>query len=133
MSVCKNCGGSVTMGCKTCRMSPASPASYPIKLVRDGYRGCDDFGLTFHACLDREQHVRLLRQKLIEEAAEYVADPSVGELANVYAVLRALAVVDLGSTPEFVGGVELEQHRERGGFDQGTVMYGPVIEVPRHG
>jgi len=115
-------GQSVATG----RASNRYATGYPIKLVRDdiGARLGGDGTITYEPISDREEHVRLMRKKLVEEAAEYLTNPSVGELADVYAVLRALAIVDLGTTPEEVGRVALEKHNERGGFERGMLMVG---------
>jgi predicted house-cleaning noncanonical NTP pyrophosphatase (MazG superfamily) len=70
---------------------------YPIKLVQDhiGERLGGNGTITYEPCPDAETHVALLRRKLLEEAAEYLARPSVGELADVLEVVWSLALVDL--------------------------------------
>jgi predicted house-cleaning noncanonical NTP pyrophosphatase (MazG superfamily) len=98
--------------------------SYLVKLVRDHIpRLLEGEGTTTYRPVPREEHVKLLRGKLIEEALEYVLDPSVGELADVLAVARALAIVDLRTGWHAVQAVELEKHGVRGGFVQGIGMY----------
>lgn len=114
------------VACPACR-GTGSDGAYVIKLVRDGYRDATVPGLFFGPVGGVNEHVQLLRQKLIEEVGEYLANPSITELADVYAVLQALAVVDLGSTPEDVGGVALSKQQDRGGFYEGVVMRGPRI------
>lgn len=60
----------------------ARPKGHPrlVKLVRDN---------------DRAQAIEALRFKLIEEAIEYLRNPSVGELADVLEIARALCDHDL--------------------------------------
>lgn len=70
-----------------------------------------------------DEHVRRLRAKLLEEAVEYVTKPSADELADVLAVARALALVDLKVTWPTVAALELARHGERGGFEEGIGMY----------
>jgi predicted house-cleaning noncanonical NTP pyrophosphatase (MazG superfamily) len=103
------------------------PSGYVLKLVRDGYLGRRSPGLRFESVASRDEHVRLLRQKLIEEVGEYLTTPCAGELADVYAVLRALAEVDLGSSADVIGSLALEKHKARGGFEKGTVMIGEPL------
>ena len=105
----------------------SSAAGYVIKLVRDGYLGRDAAGVRFERLEDRDEHVRLLRQKLLEEVGEYLADPTLGELADVYGVLIALTTVahdrlyvDLFTQAD-------EKDKARGGFLQGIVMVGEVL------
>jgi predicted house-cleaning noncanonical NTP pyrophosphatase (MazG superfamily) len=99
---------------------------YPIKLVRDhiGHRLGGDGTITYEPIGDRDMHVALLRRKLVEEAAEYLADPTLAELADVMAVVWALARVDLGVAPFDVERAMNAKTWERGGFDQGMVMVG---------
>lgn len=98
---------------------------YLVKLVRDkihvilGQPGT----VTYRSDLTPEQHVALLRRKLVEEALEYAMDPSLNELAHVYEALRACALIDLKAT---MGDVGREADREldlRGGFFDGNGMY----------
>lgn len=105
------------------RLSGVS-SGYVIKLVRDGYLGQRSRGLRFERVANPDEHVRLLRQKLVEEVGEYLGDPCAAELADIYAVLRALAEVDLGTSAEVIGGLALDKFNARGGFEQGTVMVG---------
>lgn len=114
---------------------------YPIKLVRDNIEHAlraradeEDVAptLTYERIEDRAdapeqgrvEHVKWLRKKLVEEAAEYLLDPGVGELADILAAIRALAIVDLGVSWHAVQAEEMRKHQERGGFVKGTVMVG---------
>lgn len=101
--------------------------AYVVKLVRDRIAERVGGDPRFHyKKLDgpfrHEQHVKLLRAKLMEEATEYLLDPSVGELADVLEVCEALARVDLGVSPIDVINAQREKREERGGFEDGTVM-----------
>lgn len=96
-----------------------------IKLVRDHI---DTFTEGFHdrlayKPLSPEEHVTELRKKLLEECAEYLLDPSLGELADIYEVVWALAVCDLGVSLEDVERVATKKRGERGGFTEGLGMY----------
>jgi predicted house-cleaning noncanonical NTP pyrophosphatase (MazG superfamily) len=77
----------------------------------------------FRPVESREEHVRLLRQKLIEEAAEYVTDPKPEELADVIAVVEALAENDLGCGLRHVLWVAAERKQQRGDFDDPVAMW----------
>lgn len=98
---------------------------YPVKLVRDdvGVMLGELGSVTYERVRDRDVLVRLLRSKLIEEAVEYVTNPSVEELADVWEVVKALALHDLGQD-SLLQTMEAAQRKqaERGGFDRGTVM-----------
>lgn len=98
--------------------------SYLIKLVRDRMPDMRGPGSTiFYAPVEVATHERLLRQKLIEEAAEYAIDPSVEELGDVYDVLAGLC--------HHVHGISVKQlvqrtagkWNERGGFERGIGMF----------
>lgn len=96
---------------------------YPIKLVRDsiGARLGGEGTITYEPVGDQETHIALLRRKLIEEAAEYLLDPSVSELADVLEVVWALSYV----CHDGASAVEVEamrKARERGSFIDGVVM-----------
>lgn len=94
-----------------------------VKIVRDRIgRHSPDHTVTYEP-VSREQHVHGLRAKLVEEAVEYLLDPSVAELADVLAVVRALAIVDLGAGWEAVTIAELDKYGDRGGFEAGVGMF----------
>jgi predicted house-cleaning noncanonical NTP pyrophosphatase (MazG superfamily) len=96
---------------------------YPIKLVRDhiGERLGGDGTLTYELA-DEQAHVALLRRKLIEEAIEYLTDPSVGELADVLEAVWSLAAVDLRAPFEVIEQRAKSKRIERGAFKRGVVM-----------
>lgn len=103
------------------------PRRYPVKLVRDGVAKYLDGSLTYEPTENREEYIRLLRAKLVEEAVEYIQDPSLSELGDVLEVVRALAENDLGSSLTDVLRFAERKFLDRGGFtgpafDSGTVM-----------
>lgn len=105
-----------------------------VKLVRDHvakFIGTDCI-VSYEPVGDYDEHVERLRKKLIEEAVEYAFDPSLGEAADVYEALRALAIVDLGSTIHAVIAESMEKYGERGGFTDGTVMVVTSTAPDRH-
>lgn len=102
-------------------------AGYPIKLVRDeiGERLGGEGTITYEPTHDRDEHIALLRRKLVEEAAEFLASPSVGELADVYEVVRCLAEIDPACVSlDAVIGEANQKRTERGAFERGVLMVG---------
>lgn len=103
---------------------------YPVKLVRDQMLSkIGDGTLRYAQIEDRAEHLRLLRGKLVEEAVEYLLDPSAEEAADILQVLVDLAEVD----PAIPGWHVVEEVRsrklaERGGFRMGTIMLANVRE-----
>lgn len=69
-----------------------------VKLVRDDVeKFCGgDLAVRYEPMTDAE-FVGELRKKLIEEAAEYLLDPSAEELADVLEVVHNLAIMEFGS------------------------------------
>lgn len=78
---------------------------------------------------DRRTAIERLRAKLVEEAVEYLTDPSASELADVLETVRALAYHDVALRPspeECMEAIEWHADRkreDRGGFDALTGMY----------
>lgn len=102
-------------------LTPA-PNGYPIKLVRD--RTTDiigDEGRLFYDHIPAEERGPWLRKKLVEEVAEYLVDPGLDELADVYAVIEGLAVSH-GISPR--GLRDIADADQRGGFITGRMMRG---------
>lgn len=96
---------------------------YLVKLVRDRMGYLADSTVLFRTVSDAETVRSLLRAKLIEECAEYLRNPCLGELADIREVVEACCVLDLG---ESVLDLEVEQaakRDERGGFFSGVGMY----------
>ncbi len=87
------------------------------KLVRDRIpeiiRASGDVCVT--EILPEERYLEMLDQKLDEELAEYHAEPSLEELADLLEVLRAAALAR-GHTLEELEAARAEKARTRGGF-----------------
>lgn len=106
-----------------------------VKLVRDGVEKFldGDSAVKYEPIKDDAQFVESLRKKLAGEAAEYLLNPSIEELADVQEVVEALATHDpaLGDGRPLGGcGGKLALKRaqkrkraERGGFDGRVGMY----------
>tara|TARA_Y100001938_G_scaffold147032_1_gene227322 strand:- start:3932 stop:4240 length:309 start_codon:yes stop_codon:yes gene_type:complete len=62
-----------------------------------------------------------LKKKLLEEVHEFLAEPSVEELADIKEVLLALAD-SLGYIPEELEFVRMSKRTERGGFEDGIIL-----------
>lgn len=100
------------------------PNGYLVKLVRDRVReamGGD--GTVTYRPMPRDEHMKRLRSKLLEEAVEYASDPSMSELAQVYETVRCLAHVAHGASMTDVVMLAADQREERGGFEDGVGMY----------
>lgn len=103
----------------------ATERPYLVKLVRDrvGEFPGGDGAVEYRPEPDREVHVGLLRDKLIEEALEYFKNPSVGELADVLQAVYDLAQIDLDVDRAEVEGARIDKFNERGGFLEGVCMF----------
>ena len=62
-----------------------------------------------------------LKKKLLEEVHEFLAEPSVEELADIKEVLLALAD-SLGYIPEELEFVRKSKRNSRGGFEDGFIL-----------
>ena len=67
--------------------------------------------------LDNDEYLRELDKKLNEEIAEYQADKSVEEMADVLEVLFAICEASGHSVEELME-VRNEKRKKRGGFEQ---------------
>lgn len=67
--------------------------------------------------LNEEEYKVGVRQKLGEEAAEYVRDDNLEELADILELVKANAEVK-GGTMEEVEKIRAKKAKERGGFSQ---------------
>jgi predicted house-cleaning noncanonical NTP pyrophosphatase (MazG superfamily) len=104
-------------------------SGYTIKLVRDRIEEVGPArAIDYEEVTGSIQHRKLLRVKLMEEVGEYLVDPSVEELADIYQVLVDLAVTDLGSDIGEVRSLSRAKAEERGGFAYGVVMVAASIE-----
>lgn len=97
--------------------------AYLVKLVRDNV---DELvggpGTCTYEPLPHDEHVKALRAKLAEEVGEYLVDPSLGELADVYEVVAALARIDLGVPYGVLVDAAAHKREVRGGFSCGLAM-----------
>lgn len=105
-----------------------------VKLVRDrvGQFIAGDQGVSYEPVYNGADHQRLLRAKLLEEAVEYLQNPSLGELADVLQAVHDLAVVDLAAEIDALEAERVHKLEERGGFAEGTGMYVTTTAPPRH-
>ena len=71
--------------------------------------------------LSGEEYTRRLEQKLDEETAEFHADHSIEELADILEVVLALAE-DMGCGREDLMKVYSRKHEARGGFREGIFL-----------
>ena len=71
--------------------------------------------------LSEEEYFELINAKLDEELAEYHADHSLEELADLMEVIRA-AAAELGSSPEELERIRQEKHEKRGGFEKKLLL-----------
>lgn len=95
-----------------------------VKLVRD--RIADVAGhstVEYKPIGDPELVKQELRKKLVEEALEYLMDPSASEAADVWEVLCCLIKVDLDSTLGDVVLLASCKRTQRGSFLEGVGMY----------
>ena len=76
--------------------------------------------------LDTDTYIRYLDQKLNEELAEYQADKSLEELADLLEVIYTVAVAR-GYSVEELESVRKEKAEKRGGFEKRLRLKG-VIE-----
>ena len=73
-------------------------------------------GKTAHTrILDSEEYVRMLEQKLDEEAGEYHRDKTIEELADILEVVLALAELQ-GVSVDELWEIYRRKHEARGGF-----------------
>ena len=96
------------------------------KLVRDRIPEIlDAKGISYelHTADDAEYRDALVA-KLSEEIAEFTADRSVEELADIMEVVRALRKL-----PEFENAKDVQRAKreERGGFDDRTILKGEYV------
>jgi predicted house-cleaning noncanonical NTP pyrophosphatase (MazG superfamily) len=121
------------------KSNDAKPDSRPrlVKLVRDRVASVVDTNFVeYQPIEDREEAIQALRAKLVEEAVEYLLNPSLGELADALAVIDALLVHDLGFSP-VRGKIALQRERdskrrERGEFDDLVGMFVSTTAPTRH-
>lgn len=71
--------------------------------------------------LDDEEYLRMLDEKLSEELAEYQADKSLEELADLLEVIRAVAAAR-GSSIEAVEDIRRQKAAKRGAFEKKLLL-----------
>lgn len=106
-----------------------------VKLVRDrvgGFLPADFDTVDYRTINDRAAYIDALRAKLLEEVGEYLRDPSLGELADVYEVVHALAAADLDVPWQAVEREAKSKRQERGGFLGAVGMYVETTAPARH-
>lgn len=99
-----------------------------VKLVRDRilhYIGRD--AIVEYKPVPYHDHFRLLEDKLFEEALEYVRDPCVDELADLFEIIRALATHRHGGLDYIIQHAD-EKRDLRGGFDIGIGLYATKVD-----
>lgn len=72
-----------------------------------------------------EKWLEMLNQKLGEEVAEYQAEPSLEELADILEVIRAIVSLR-GETWEELEKARVEKAERRGGFGERLVLHAVV-------
>lgn len=104
-----------------------------VKLVRDRIgEFVGDSTVGYAPIADPAEAIAALRLKLVEESVEYLRDPCKAELADVLAVIQALALLDV-----CCGWVAVEEEAdakaaERGGFLNLVGMYVQTTAPERH-
>lgn len=92
-----------------------------VKLVRSKVGAPDDKVVYRH--LSSAELKIALRKKLIEEATEYLLEPSIDELIDVLEVVHALAYVDQKIRPVDLESEAMRVRKKKGGFYEGLGMY----------
>lgn len=106
-----------------------------VKLVRDNIGAVvGDSHVSYNSIPGEDAaFIRALRRKLVEEAIEYVEDPSISELADVLEVVYALAAIDLEVQRHELEARRADKHNELGGFEHGIGMYVETNASERNG
>lgn len=95
-----------------------------IKLVRDRIpQFVGDSTIVYEPVGDRAKIVDALRKKLVEEAIEFLVNPSTEELGDVKDVVEALERYDPAVSADMVERYRSNKEDERGVFDDGLGMY----------
>lgn len=85
------------------------------QIIEDGGNSC------VTEILSHEEYLRMVDAKLDEELAEYHADGSVEELADLLEVIYAAAKAR-GYTAEALEAIRKEKAKNRGGFDRKILL-----------
>lgn len=95
-----------------------------IKLVRDRIGDhLEEDGRIVYKPIEDEDVNELRRKKLVEEALEYLLDPTMEELADVLEALQACLEYEQEEPWAVLRAVAAEKREQRGGFDIGMGMY----------
>jgi predicted house-cleaning noncanonical NTP pyrophosphatase (MazG superfamily) len=96
-----------------------------IKLVRDNHSAIhgDVAAVEFKEMEDDEYWLQLQR-KLLEEATEFVLEPSLEELGDVMDVIDAIIFHYYNEEIDEFNRLRLWKHNKYGGFYKGVGMYG---------
>lgn len=98
-------------------------APYLIQLVRDRVdEHLGDPGRVAYIPLDEATFIKLLQRKLADEAVEYLVDPTLEELGDVYEVMRGLAEHRHGGMEAVIAEAD-RKRAERGGYDRALGMF----------
>lgn len=104
-----------------------------VKLVRDRIgEFVGESTVSYEPIDDPELAIKALRRKLVEEALEYMDDPCIAELADVLAVVEALADADLRCGFDAIDAEAAAKYLERGGFADRIGMYVETTAPDRH-
>lgn len=95
-----------------------------MKLVRDlipEIIQADGRACQWRTVKDRQEHIRLLKAKIVEETNEFIENPCIEEAADILEVLGAfIALNDLEFTE--VLDAATKKFQERGGFTGGIIL-----------
>lgn len=95
-----------------------------VKLVRDDVeKFCGGDMVVRYEPMSEAEFVAELRKKLVEEAAEYLLDPSPEELADVLEVVETLAAFGHDGGMEEVRRAQLRKRGHKGSFLDRLGMY----------
>src|SRR4051812_29009064 len=94
-----------------------------VKLVRDDIGKHLTTDSIIYKTMPPGDFIEHLRKKLIEEALEYVFNPTVEELSDVLEVIVALARMDMDIEWGALMECMKEKRDDRGGFETGMGMY----------
>lgn len=76
-----------------------------------------------YSTMAADDHIMELRKKLIEEATEYLFEPSLEELADLIEVIEALVKYDLEVELTELQGAVQQKRTNKGGFHDATGLY----------
>lgn len=94
-----------------------------VKLVRDKIGSRLGSDTVQYAPMSDREYQCALRAKLLEEVGEYLLDPTIGELADVYEVVRALAKYRHGIDINTLLTMAESKRYSKGGLDERIGMY----------